>query len=115
MDAEWRLYGIELKNVEDWNRLLKNKDDHAAFIFYGSYLEGLGILVKNNLIDIHLIVELTSGAILWFWEKYREGIIDCRSKLNWSRFFVEAEYLYERCVEYGKDHPELRIASPRFG
>jgi len=114
MDAEYRLYNIEFKKSEDYNKLLKDKDDYKAFIFYGSFLEGLGVLVKNNLMDIRLLAELTSAAILWFWEKYRDGVIDCRIKLNWPRFFVEVEYLYDRCIEYGKAHPELGIASPQF-
>ena len=115
LESEHHLYDIEFKSAEDYHKLLKDKERYKAFIFYGSWLEGLGILVKNNLIDIHLIAELTSAAVNWYWEKYHDGVMDCRTKLNWPRFYIEVEYLYNRLNEYGKAHPELGIASPKFG
>jgi len=111
-EAEFMLYDIEFKDLDDWNALLKDKEKYKAWMIYGSCLEGIGVLVRENLIDIRLPALLMSGDITWFWERYKPGISDCRSKRNWPRFLIETEYLYDRVKDYGREHPELQIASP---
>ena len=111
-EAELRLFGVPFKDVDDYNKLLENKEEYKAWMYYGGLLEGIGVLVKEGLIDIRLPILLISGNMFWFWGKYREGILDVRSKLKWPRFMIETEYLFDRCIEYGKAHPELGVSPP---
>jgi hypothetical protein len=46
------------------------------------------------------------------WGKYGSYCERFRKEFNYSRFMVEAEYLYYRIREYGKKHPELKISIP---
>lgn len=99
-----------MNGFEDWNRLKEDREIFSVLAWYFSYYEGIGVLIREGLLDIGLVAKLSSGNIIWFWEKYRSGIYDIRDKMNWVRFAIEVEYLYERIVDYAKKHPELEIA-----
>jgi hypothetical protein len=79
-----------------------------------TYYKGIGVLVREGLIDIGFVSKLMSGGIISFWEKNRASFIDFREKFNWPRAAIEGEYLYNRVIEYGEEHPELKIKSPTF-
>jgi hypothetical protein len=111
-EAEFMLNGIEFKNLDEWNKAMKDKKMYKAFMIYGGIFEGIGVLVRENLIEVRLPSLMMSGNIAWFWERYKTGILEIRDKLNWPRFLVEVEYLYGRVKEYEREHPELRIRSP---
>jgi hypothetical protein len=72
----------------------------------------LGVLVRDGFVDLGFVVKLISGNLIWFWEKYRDGVYELRGSLNWPRFLIEVEYLYNRVIEYKKKNPELVIDSP---
>jgi hypothetical protein len=111
-EADHMLPNIQLKNAQDYKELLKDKEKSMAFGMFAVYYEGIGVLVKENLIDIRLVALLLSGNISWFWDTYGEAIKDSRREFNWPRFFIEIEYLYDRIVEYAERNPELSISVP---
>jgi hypothetical protein len=111
-DADAIISKLELKNVEDWKRMMDDAEKYKAFSITGQYYEGIGVLVKENLVDIRLVADLMSGGVIWYWEHFGPGINDCRVAFNWPRIGLEAEYLYNRIIKYGREHPELKIASP---
>jgi len=106
------LLTIEMNGTEDWSRLTENREQFQSWGFFASYYEGMGVLVKDGFVDIDLMVKLVSGNAIWFWEKYRDGIFELRESLNWPRFCIEVEYLYNRIMEYRERNPELAIDSP---
>jgi len=113
LDLEPFLDKIKFEKAEDYTEMQKNGGmEYKAFGAYGSYYEGIGVLVRENLVDIRLVSQLMSGNIIWFWERFKQGWIDSRRVFNWPRLCVELEYLYNRIIEYGKEHPELQIVSP---
>jgi hypothetical protein len=113
--AEFLLFKIEMKNVGDMEKLMRdNVDEYQAWNMYGTFYEGLGVLVRENFIDVRLVAELMSGMIVQFWSRYREVILDCRQVWDWPRFLVEVEYLADAVVRYGREHPELGVAAPKF-
>jgi hypothetical protein len=77
------------------------------------YLKGIGVLVREDLVDVRLVSQLMSGQINWWWGKYGQGILQCRRDLSWPRYCIDIEYLYDRVNEYGVAHPELQIGHPR--
>lgn len=87
---------------------------YKAWTMVASYLEGIGVLVRENLVDIRLVSELSSGFIQWYWERFRPGILRCREELNFPRYLIEAEYLAKRVRDFGIEHPELGIVSPDY-
>jgi hypothetical protein len=112
MEAEYGMRKIELKKAEDSLKMWENFDGYSAWSTLVTYYEGIGVLVREGLIDIGLVSKLMSGGIVSYWEKNRAGFIDFRERFNWPRACIEVEYLYNRVIEYGREHPELDIKSP---
>jgi len=111
--SEYNMPKTPVKTYEDLEDLYLEEDAYKAWSWYGTFYEGIGVLVKENLVDIGHVALLISGGVINFWTKYREVYLDTRDKLNWPRFGVETEYLYDRVIEYGEAHPELQIQSPK--
>jgi hypothetical protein len=112
-DSDYALFNIEMKNMDDWNRLVKDREMWNAFVQENLYLTGIGVLVRQNLIDIHLVTLLLSESVFWYWEKYRDGIMECRKGADYPRPGVEVEYLYNRISDYAREHPQLRVTAPK--
>jgi hypothetical protein len=113
MDAEPLLNKIKFETADDYAELQKEGGKkYKAFGIFGYYYEGMGLLVRENLVDIRLVSQLMSGNVIWYWERFGQGVKDSRREFTWPRMAVEVEYLYNRIIEYGKEHPELHIASP---
>ena len=102
---------IEMNSAEDWIKLREDRESFTVIAKYLSYYEGIGVLVREGLIDVGLVAKLSSGNIIWFWEKYREGTIDIREHYNWPRWAIEVEYLYDKILDYAGKHPELEIGT----
>jgi len=63
------------------------------------YFEGVGVLVRKQLIDIDHVARLISGMILSWWEKYEAGFKAIREHYDYPRAMIEAEFLYNSVVE----------------
>ncbi len=90
-------YGPEA-NPEGWDDLMG----------WFRMLEEMGVYVKEGLLDIRLIYLLNGGSITKSWELLKVLLKEYRIRNNWSRWFIEAEYLCKRIIEYGEKHPELK-------
>jgi len=84
-----------------------NPDGFKQFMLWGNKLEAFGVYVREGLLSIRLVCLLSGGTIIAFWEKYQLFFDEWRGRLNRPRDFIEAEYLYEKAVEYFEKHPEL--------
>jgi hypothetical protein len=104
--------GLNLHDVKDFDEMTKNDELRDSFYALGMHLEGMGVLVRENLVDVRLVSELCSGTILTWWEKFGPGILRCREVWDFPRYGIEQEYLAKRVVEYGREHPELKIRVP---
>ena len=112
-DHEYLLSKVEMKGIEDWREIQDNREYYRAFNFWFVYYEGIGVLVREGYVEIGLVAKLLSGNLIWFWERYGEGIINLRRDLNWPRFAIELEYLYDKVIEYKERNPDLDIVSPQ--
>ena len=72
-----------------------------------AFYEGIGVLVKDGLVDIRFVAKLTAGAIRQFWEKLEPVIGETRRSLEYPRLLGETEYLYKYLMKYMATHPEL--------
>lgn len=93
----WEKYGWE-----------KNPETFIPFSTAFNYLEGIGVLVKENLIDIRLVALLMTGMTRILWEKFDPIIEDWREYTGLPRFISETEYLYNELMNYIEEHPELK-------
>jgi len=94
----WEEYGPE-HNMEFFVRWW------SGLVFY----ESVGILVENKIVDVSIVDDLMSGAILITWEKYEPIILGIREKFGWPQFQEWQEYLtgeIRKIVD--KQHPDFR-------
>ncbi len=111
-EHEYILTHYEVKNYSDWVKAMENKEYYCAHASRHAYLEGIGIMVKQGLLDIQLVAQLMSGPVRWFWEHFEAITLDVRKEMSWPRFMIEVEYLYNALNSYAESHPELQIATP---
>lgn len=114
-DADFELMHLELKTAADWHRLLEDKAKYSAWCMWSCYYEGIGVMVRQNLIDIKWVADLFSGPLIWFWERYKPMVVSMRNEMNYARANSELEYLYDRVLEYAKEHPDFKVSSPVLG
>lgn len=84
-----------------------NQEEFPKFDMVGTFFEGVGVLVKRNLIDVTLVDDLMSGHVVSSWERFEPLIMDIRNRMNWPQCLEWWEYLYHEIkgiVE--KQHPE---------
>jgi hypothetical protein len=73
-----------------------NPDDWAKFVSVGSYYEGMGMMVKKNLINIDMIPEVIAIAVLEFWEKVQPVAIQMSKQFRRPQAFDGIKFLYHR-------------------
>ena len=112
IDSDFKSSEIEYKTHEDWEKIASDPELFKAWAYQSNFFESLGVLVSDGLIDIEMLARLHSGSILYYWEKYKDGIMASRKAMNWPRWMIEAEYLYDRTVEFSRNHPEMMIRLP---
>jgi len=104
-DLVMRLYSTfgSRKFQEDWQKIMTTEyKDYNDFMKKfglwipeaGFFFEGVGVLLKRNLIDIGLVDDLFSGPIKMFWDKNRPIVEDARKQLSYPQYGEYFEYLY---------------------
>jgi len=86
-------------NSEMWDSISLWFD---AFELYGVY-------VREGMLDVRLICLTHGGTYLNSWEKYGPIFQEYRIRNDEPRYWIEAEYVYERMKKYFSQHPELHI------
>jgi hypothetical protein len=81
---------------------------YEDFLQVFGLMEGLGVLVRENLINIRILAHSSYGDVKYVWEKYEPVVRWLREHYNWPRYSIEYEHLYNLMEEYAEKHPELR-------
>jgi hypothetical protein len=78
---------------------IENPDEHASWdkMFY--YFNGLGQLVKQDLVNPESVVDLMGGTIIGLWEKFYPLIEEMRARYPSSNAAQNFEYLYNKMKE----------------
>jgi len=103
----------KFESVEEFNEkygLENNPEAYHDMMYYANLFEGLGVLVRDGLVNIRLVALMMSGGVKRYWELYYPVFVAYREEWSWPRSFIELEYLYDGIIEYGRNHPELQIA-----
>ena len=108
IEAQGKFNDLEWSTAEDLIEDFRNLEGRKTIATLGNWYEGLGVLVRENLLDIRVVSLLLTGLVIQFWDKFTPVIDDVREALEWPRFYIEAEYLYEQLKSYIKEHPEIQ-------
>jgi hypothetical protein len=103
---------VELKNAGDWKALYNEREKLRSVSICIDYWDGVGVFVRENLIDIRLVALLMGGTVVFFWERFGDGLRDVRREYNFPRVALEVEYLHDRLKTFMGEHPELQFTSP---
>jgi len=106
------VFEMEWENYDDFIEKYGRKNNSEAWNAFGSILnfcEGLGVMVKNDLIDPSLVDDMESNLIVTSWEKLSPIIIEFQKRNNFPTFCEQYEYLYHQIAPiYYRQHPELK-------
>jgi hypothetical protein len=92
---------------EEFSKLWEDPEFNEAAILIGTTYDGLGVLVKEGLLDIRLVALLMCGRVRQYGEKILPILDDGRKAMGFRRWLSEAEYLYRELIMYVEVHPEL--------
>jgi hypothetical protein len=106
---------MELNSFEDYQKIWVNHEIAKILRRYLAWVEGIGVLVRENYLDIKVVAGLMSGNIKQHWEKQAPYVLEMRELHNIPRLFIEWEYLYDALMKYGEEHPELNIITTSTG
>jgi hypothetical protein len=105
------MYRQEWKDYDDWKEKYgptTNPQAASNYTAVDTFFEGLGTLVKRNLIDPELVDDLMGGDIVAYWSKMRP-IADGVRRDYMPTFAENSEYLYNIVKEiYEKQPQELK-------
>ena len=110
-DARDLIANIEFDLDFSEEALRKAINDHPevtkALKIHLSWLEGIGVLVREGYLDIRVIAELMSASVKSSWDKRGPAMIEYRKVFNMPHEYVEFEYIYNALMKYYEEHPEL--------
>ena len=109
LEALGKLNDLEWSTAEDFIEVWKTPEGRMTIRTLGNWYEGLGTLVKENLLDMRVVALLITGLVIQFWDKFIPVIDEVREALEWPRFYIEAEYLYDQLMKYIEEHPEIQV------
>jgi len=90
LDWEWEDY-------DDFrNKFYSDKDVRTKIHSYMAYLEGAGILLERDLVDIKMVNELIGSIVVIFWEKMESVILGTRQRLDMPTYCSGVESLYRK-------------------
>ena len=95
-EAVLKLMSMEYKNyddfVEKYGSPFAEGPAQTAFLIISNFFEGIGVLLKNKLVDIDLVTELF--AVEMFWLKCKPLVEGVRRQTNNQQLLEWFEYLY---------------------
>ena len=100
----------EWESIEEYHeKYYSHPELIAKWNAVGSYFEGMGVMVKRNLIDVTVVDDLMSGPLMSIWQKWEPTILEERRRRNMPTIWEWYEYLYEEVRkvsvrEHGAEH-----------
>ena len=105
------IFRIEYENWDDMEKILdpiENPDVRTSWFSVAQFFEGVGVLLRRELIDISFIDDLLATDLRYAWEKIGPIETESRIRFNQPRAFSDFEYLYNELMKYHEEHPELK-------
>ena len=95
----WNTYlETEFQTYEDFMKIMEDPEAKRKLMVLGVYWEGLGVLVREKLIPIHLVAKFITNWTRTYWERQQPFIYEFRKRENVPRSLSEVEYLYNELM-----------------
>ncbi len=104
---------LQWKDLDEYQAVFdyinpETRDNRLAITMILGFYEGVGVLVKENLLDIRMVALLMTGQTKEIWEKLEPVVEEYREYYNYPRWVSEYEYLYNELMKHLEEHPELK-------
>jgi hypothetical protein len=91
------VFEAEFEDYDDFVRKygapFSKKPMPMSFFIVGNFMERVGVLLKNKLLDVSLVSQLLT--VTDFWEKMKPVIEGIRKEENNQNYYACFEYLYD--------------------
>jgi len=110
-DLSELLISWDWNDFDDFNEKYMVPPNNAKYLSYFANLEGLGLLVRNGLLDANLVYDLQYVSIIMIWEKFLPIVLGYRKAWASPQLWVTVEYLYDemRRIRVERGHEETTI------
>jgi hypothetical protein len=104
LESMYTLMNLEWENFEDYMEKYGGNTGHietaSAFTSWIEYYDGIGLLAKENMIDIETVYNITHSRILFIWFKF-ETIIKGLREGPWGipDYLKNFEYLANEMIK----------------
>ena len=92
---------------EEYSKLWEDPEFNEAAILVAQTYEGVGVLVKEGLLDIRLVALLIGAMVRRYGERIMPVLEGGRRAMGYRRWLSMIEYLYIELIRYVGEHPEL--------
>ena len=101
LEACTDIFDADFKDYDDFVRkygeLFSKKPVPMSFFVVGNFMERVGVLLHDKLLDISLVSQLMT--VTDFWEKMKPVIEGVRREENNQNYYVYFEYLYNEVMK----------------
>ena len=105
--SEWNTVEDFFKDFDFYNKEAPDTEIMTSIYHLMSFYEGVGLLVREGLLDIRFVALTLAGTTKEVWERFLPIIDDIREEF-YPRVFDGTEYLYNALMKYMEEHPELK-------
>jgi hypothetical protein len=103
------LKGAKFETAEEWLKLMETDElFQKTWMAYGSFYEGLGVIVKEGLLNVRWVALMWGGATTRYWSLLEPVLKGLREYYDYPRMASEAEYVCKEVIKYMDEHPELK-------
>ena len=99
----WKNYLIvmsrEWKSYEDWKRDRSDLTLMSTKLSVGTYLEGVGVLVKRGLLSPGIVADILGSTVVRYWSKQAEYVREFRVRTSFPEYYEYVEYLYDEVMK----------------
>jgi hypothetical protein len=108
-----KIMNMQIENYDGLiEKVLTDADIRNAVNTVGIFFEGLGVYAKRGLIDISMVDDLMSEAIINFWRWGQPFVYETRTRRNLPQYGEWLEYLATEVEKiFEKEHPETEMGS----
>ena len=93
-----KLFSLEYSAYDDFVKkygpLTSEKPESMAVHAVCNFFEGVGLLLRRNLVDIDMVGDYYGDSAVFAWEKLKPLIEGLRKQYNTPRVWEPFEYLY---------------------
>jgi len=105
IDAYVRLADLTINSYDEYLEVMEDDENKKASSKVAMFFEGIGLLAREDQINIRLFAQLMTGMTRSWWERlYKPILEEGRERRSLSNWMSESEYLYNELMKYHGKH-----------